>query len=158
MDTAEFWTIIEDADGDPGRLHDTLAGLSREQLVGFERLHDEQMERAYSCDLWGAGYLRFAGMGDDTFDYFRAALISRGRTVFEAAVLDPDSLADVQLGDEEEWEDWMSPTMEVIHRKTGEYDFADPRPRTDAPTEPSGTEWDEDDLPARFPRIARAFG
>lgn len=158
MDTTEFWTIIEGAGGSPVRLHDTLAGLSRDQLVAFEGLHDEQMDRAYTWDLWGAGYLRFGGMGDDAFDYFRAFLLSRGRAVFEAAVRDPDTLADVELDDEEEWEDWMSPTMEVIHRETGEYDFADPSPRTDAPTEPSGADWEEDDLPARFPRIARAVG
>jgi hypothetical protein len=158
MDTNEFWTIIEAADGTPGRLHATLAELPRDRLVAFERIHQEQIDRAYTWDLWGAGYLRFGGMGDDAFEYFRAYLISRGRTVFEAAVRDPDALADVELDDGEEWEDWMSPTMEVIHRETGEYDFADPRPRTDAPTEPSGTPWDEDELPARYPRIARAFG
>jgi hypothetical protein len=39
MDTTTFWTIIEGAEGNPGRLHDALDGLPREQLVAFERPH-----------------------------------------------------------------------------------------------------------------------
>jgi hypothetical protein len=103
--------------------------------------------------LWGAAYVIEGGCSDDSFDYFRAYLISRGRAVYERAIADPDSLADIELEDGDAWEDWMSPTMVVMHGRTGQYALAGPATGPH-PTEPQGEAWDEDDLAALLPRLA----
>src|SRR5690349_7516324 len=147
MNDAEFWELIDGA-ASPTVLHDRLARLSTEDLVAFERHHDRLMRDSYRWDLWGAAYVINGGCGDDEFDYFRAYLISRGRSVFEGALADPDTLADVQLADADEWEDWMSPTMAVVHARTGRWEFAaPPDPNRQTVGEPLGQKWDEEDLP-----------
>ncbi len=156
MDEEAFWAIIRRADS-PSGLHAELAKLPDDELLSFERLHARCIHRAYTWELWGAAYVINGGCSDDTFEYFRAALISLGRDVYERALGDPDSLADVDLQDEEEWEDWMSPTMHVVHSRTGKYGFVGP-PETPAPREPSGEEWTDEDLPERFPRLSAKYG
>jgi len=151
-----FWSLIGQARR-PGQLHEELSRLPDEQLLSFERLHAAYMNRAYTWGLWGAAYVINGGCSDDTFEYFRAALISLGRNVYERALADPDSLADVDLQEEEEWEDWMSPTMHVIHTRTGKYGFVGP-PAEPAPHQPSGEEWSDEDLESRFPRLAAKHG
>lgn len=159
MDPGRFWRITEGA-ASPKDLHDALAELPEADLVSFERLHEARMNESYSWDLWGAAYIIQGGCGDDSFDYFRAYLISLGSQSFNAALANPDSLAEVDLDAEgEEWEDWMSPTMAVVFARTGEYNFADSKPSSSVRSgEPSGEEWDEADLPARFPRLAARYG
>ena len=159
MDTNEFWNLIERAQS-PQALHAELAGLPDDELAAFERMHSEAFTKSYDWGLWGAAYVIDGGCSDDTFDYFRAYLISRGRAAFENAMTDPDSLADVDIADGEEWEDWMSPTMMVIHARTGNYDFAAaPDPESQIGGQPpSGQAWEEDELPSRFPRLAAKYG
>ncbi len=156
MDPQTFWSMIE-ASTTPHGLHSRLLQLDNDELVAFERLHEDHVRRAYSWDLWGAAYLINGGCSDDTFEYFRAALIARGRATYERALQDPDSLAEVDFGPDEEWEDWMSPTMHVVRARAGKYGFAG-SPTGPAPTTPSGTKWDEDELPRRFPRLAAKHG
>lgn len=157
MDLDQFWVIVDGA-STPAALHDTLDALGQDDLIAFEQLHDAWMRNAYRWDLWGAAYVINGGCGDDSFDYFRAYLISRGRAIYEAALIDPDSLADVDLEDEDAWEDWMSPTMAVVHRRTGEYGFAAPAdPDLNPLGEPAGEPWDEDELPELFPRLSARY-
>lgn len=151
-----FWSLIERARR-PSELHAELSRLPDDLLLAFERLHPAHMHRAYTWDLWGAAYVINGGCSDDTFEYFRSALISLGRDVFERALEDPDSLADVDLQDEEEWEDWMSPTMHVVHARAGKYGFVGP-PDQSAPHQPAGEEWSDDELESRFPRLAAKHG
>lgn len=158
MDSAQFWSIVESVDS-PSALHDALDALSNDDLLSFERQHAAYMDQAYDWGLWGAAYVINGGCSDDAFEYFRAYLISRGRAVFEAALTDPDSLADAALDDEDKWEDWMSPTMCVVHARTGQYAFVGPPdPHRARRQEPSGEPWTDDDLPSRFPRLARQYG
>lgn len=162
MDPDRFWAIV-DGVATPGGLHARLEVLALPELVAFERRHDRLTHEAYDWGVWGAAYVLHGGCSDDTFSDFRAYLVSRGRTVFERTLADPDSLADVDdLDDEgEEWEDWSSPTMAVMHRRTGEHDFAGP-PDPDRPAwgEPSGEQWDEDgdELDRLFPRLTARYG
>jgi Protein of unknown function (DUF4240) len=156
MNEELFWSLIERARR-PDELHAELATLPDDQLLGFERLHAVYMHRAYTWSLWGAAYVINGGCSDDTFEYFRSALISRGRDVYDRALTDPDSLAEVDLQDEEEWEDWMSPTMHVVHARSGNYGFVGP-PEQAAPAQPTGEEWTDDELPSRFPRLTAKYG
>ena len=89
MDAKGFWQMIDLADS-PTDLHRRLAALEDPDLVDFEVHHRQAFADSYDWGLWGAAYVIDGGCGDDSFDYFRAYLISRGRTVFETALDDPD--------------------------------------------------------------------
>jgi hypothetical protein len=160
MDNDRFWALIERA-RTADELQAELVSLSEADFAGFERRHDEVFHGSYDWRLWAAAYLIGHGCSDDEFDYFRAWLISRGRDTFTTALADPDSLAELEMGDGSEWEDWMSPTMTVIHARTGRYEFATNLGRPFRwPREPSGDPWDDLDdraLAARFPRIATKY-
>jgi hypothetical protein len=158
VDLDGFWTLT-DAAKTPADLHARLARLSDADLQDYERFHDELMRRAYRWDLWGAAYVIDGGCSDDGFAYFRSYLISRGRAVYDAALADADGLAALTFEDADGWEDWMSPTMMVIHARTGKYAFARPPDVNREPLgDPAGEEWDEDDLEARFPRLTERYG
>jgi hypothetical protein len=157
MDTAAFWAIMGGSQH-PEDLHKALNVLSDADLAAWETHYEEQWARTYTWDLWGAAYVIAGGCSDDSFDYFRAWLLSRGQAVVAQALSDADSLADVDVADEEEWEDWMSPTMAVVHARTGSYAYVNDSPALRQPPEPAGDEWDEEQLPQRCPRLGSKFG
>ncbi len=78
-----------------GTLSDVLKGLPPDEIVRFDHWMDQQTDRAYHRDLWQAAVLINGGASDDGFYYFRLWLLGMGKAVFEAAIEDPDSLADV---------------------------------------------------------------
>jgi len=100
----EFWDVIErvradadsaDADAVAARATEILALLPPVQIVAAAQVLWDLMADSYRGDLWAAAYLINGGASDDGFEYFRGWLITQGREVFERAVADPDSLADV---------------------------------------------------------------
>ena len=100
MSNEAFWRIIKTAcppDGEPShrpdRLADTLRTVPTDDVVAFARTYEQHVARAYTWSLWGAAYVINGGCSDDGFDYFIDWLISEGRSTYEAALADPDSLA-----------------------------------------------------------------
>src|SRR5262249_43197 len=94
--------MIEDAKAEAGDdsyaqarlLARSLSSLSVEEIFAFEAIFNRLHAAAYRADLWGAAYLVNGGCSDDGFDYFRAGLIALGRSAYEAALTNPDLLAD----------------------------------------------------------------
>lgn len=76
------------------RLAARLCELPPSDIVAFGRIHHQLQADAYRWDLWGAAYLVQGGCSDDGFADFRGWLVGQGRRVFEAALRDPDSLAE----------------------------------------------------------------
>jgi hypothetical protein len=146
MEIDDFWALIDesrrgcadDPDEQAWSLAELLEARPPEEVAAFRRLYDQQLARAARWDLWGAGYVINGGMGDDSFGCFCHWLISRGRRVFERALADPDSLADVP----EAVEDC------IAAERLGEIAGA-----AAAPRDLDGEDWQEDDLPERFPRL-----
>ncbi|MFI5755399.1 DUF4240 domain-containing protein [Streptomyces sp. NPDC051569] len=103
MDETEFWEIIdstrEAAEGDPedhaDLLVERLMRLDPDSVLDFGRHFEARYNRAYRWDLWGAAVVLLGGASDDAFDYFRCWLIGQGREIFEGALHDPDSLAEL---------------------------------------------------------------
>jgi Protein of unknown function (DUF4240) len=98
-----FWQIIERSlDGTDSvgltmkrqtqLLERELQELSREEFVGFAYLFSEFYSEACREDLWAVAYVVMGGCSDDCFMDFRKWLVTRGRSVYEAALRDPDSL------------------------------------------------------------------
>jgi hypothetical protein len=104
MEVGEFWSIVEaslqshpaDCVAQAKALEQHLASLTEAQHCGF-CLRFEMMDARVSAreHLWAAAYIIRGGCSDDSWMDFRAALISRGRQVCEAAIMEPDSLADL---------------------------------------------------------------
>lgn len=166
MDKAQFWRLIEDAkaksggecEEQAGLLQSSLSLLSAEEIATFDKLFNEFRAAAYRWDLWGACYLINGGGSDDGFEYFCRWLIGQGREMFEAALAQPDSLADLIKGNivwgdgNLDCEELDYAAMKAYQQKTGQelpYD----EQRTSL-SEPAGMKWEEDDLDAMFSRIA----
>ena len=191
MDTDAFWSLIEDSLGHaPGRaergryLTARLAELSAAEIPAFQAHLDALCVRADRWSLWAAAARILGGFcSDDGFEDFRHWLIGRGRTVFEQAVADPDSLADAPeirrlagrpssaWDDDAEspsWESLSYLAAEAYAIATGDQDEdafddavadaeVDPVPQPDYLAEEQWSARDEEAAAARIPRLARAF-
>ncbi len=97
MTTERFWEIIEATIA--ATREEQLELFSHElhqiplpQLLEFEQRFIEFNIKSYNWELWLVAWLCGEGMcSDDSFTDFRSWLISRGRTVYEAALRDADS-------------------------------------------------------------------
>ena len=165
MTREQLWEIVDavnagagpDMDAKTEALAERLQELDAPEVAGFQARFDELMVEAYTWDLWGAAYVIFGGCSYDGFIDFRSSLISMGRVTFEAALADPESLADLDeaqvacLGYELDYEGYAYACTDVYEEKTGEQ----PECTAPCPEQPAGEEWDEDEdiLRERFPRL-----
>ncbi len=166
MTEDEFWRIVEEINlpgaGDMAAKERLLAqhleGRDAEAVGAFGDHMDVMMDKAYSWPLWAAAYIIDGGCSDDAFMDFRSTLICMGRDIFEAACAAPDSLAklDDDILEEMSHEGLLYVPSTIYQAKTG-----DDRPRRQqAPAEPHGEAWDEDDedkLRALCPELYERF-
>lgn len=173
MTRDEYWALIEKARATADESYASKADESREvwdpELLTAEHLRvdleaggperiaeflahqDAVMAQSYTWSLWGAAYLMNGGCSDDGFEYFRGWLIAQGRKVFERALEDPDTLAEIWSGDEVECEDILSVATSAYETATGEFPEARSVPYPDL-----GERWDFDDdaeMERRFPKL-----
>lgn len=124
MTLDEFWEHIKktrrkDPDAHVEKLEARLAKLPPDEILDFDHWWTVLARESYDRNLWGAAYLINGGCSDDGFDYFRDWLILQGRDVFQAAVSDPDSLADVLGPDAGEVECECYPALYAWFTATG---------------------------------------
>lgn len=166
MTEDRFWNLIDQTIGagqeqQSATLQNALSKLTPAEIEAFERAFHREQKRAYTWDLWGAAYVMNGGASDDGFEYFQRWLISKGRKVFEAALADPDSLADVfARGEVYEFEEFAYAASYAWQEKTGINPWKDPKgtfPYTGAPPagQPSGVPFKEDAayLSKRYPKL-----
>ena len=137
-------------------LKDRLVRLNETDLKEFIDHFDSVDAEAYTWPLWGAAYVMNGGCSDDSFSDFRATLISHGRKIFEMALLDPESLADVDFEDREGicYEGFQYVTLDVAKEKFGE---VPKKMSVSFPIEPSGEEWDESAVDDLYPRLSAKY-
>jgi hypothetical protein len=162
MDEVKFWEIVGsvhdrsngDMDEKCSLLSTALSKLPKDEAKAFSALFDAMMDRAYSWPLWGAAYVINGGCGDDTFSDFRASLISRGRTAYESALSDPESLATEHF-DEDVWfyEGYQYAVTDGVKASVGSVVNRE----SPHPDEPSGQAWDEDKVYDLYPKLAEKF-
>jgi Protein of unknown function (DUF4240) len=170
-----FWALIDQTvveSKDQGRqleaLRTVLRQLTAAEIEAFELAFQAAQARAYTWDLvYACKLMSVSGLcSDDGFEYFQRWLISRGRTVFETAVADPDSLADAQSNQADglfDFEDFAYVAAGVWSEKTGINPWKDPKgrfPYTGAPPSgmPAGHEVTDDrELAKRFPKLWARF-
>lgn len=165
-----FWSIIERTK--PGQssqdeqlmlLHRELQKLTPGELEAFGGTMDELLTNSYSWDLWGAAYVIMGGASDDSFEYFREWMISRGRSFFETASADPDRMADLipmEFDEIPDFELFAYAASEVWAEKTGGDSIDMPtQPDMIYSHEPSGEPFEEDSdaLEKRYPLLWARF-
>lgn len=172
MDKPKFWKMIDDsrtnAHGDFGLqielLRKRMRDLPPNEIVSFQALFSDLLIDSYRWDLWAAAYLINGGCSDDGFHYFRSWLISKGESVYENALSDPESLTKVITGEDRkhgcELESFEYVASEVWQEKTGKERGEFPHSRRRQPRSPRGEEWNEDrtELQRRFPILWKEFG
>jgi TATA-binding protein-associated factor Taf7 len=170
----------EDDVADPVALAllELLTQLPAEEIAAFDNIFEEQRFRAENDDIANAAVLIEHGfLGDDSFDDFRAGLVALGRSTFEAALADPDTLADhplvreIAAANDPRWlgrEDMLFVASHAYSAVTGEdevtfYDFAEGlRGDEEEPDEDDQEvdEWsvtDEEETRRRLPQLAELF-
>jgi hypothetical protein len=128
------------------RLKELLEAMPQAGRAQFARIFSELLDAAYRWDLWAAAHVLGGGCSDDGFSDFRSWLISMGRSVFESALKDPETLTDLQA----------DPTVEDFFFEEFQHvalqGLAGSR-AVSSPREPTGRKWSAAELPAIVPRI-----
>jgi hypothetical protein len=170
MTINQFWDIIgrvhEAGRGDMKRkcelIGEELRKLSPEEVRSFGDYYTEFYYRAYREDLWDAAYLICGGCGDDSFMDFRHTLISMGREIFEKAMSNPDSLADLDLDEEsasfEGYQYAIGHAYEDVMKRGGEVTEEFGSRGGTHPKSPAGTECNSWEMEKQFPRLTAKYG
>jgi hypothetical protein len=170
MTLDEFWDLIEstrvpDAPEHAARLIAALGARPVDDILAFGHQFGAFHVAAYRWDLWGAAYLINGGCGNDSFMDFRTGLILRGQQVYEAALTNPDSLADVPGAGSIQLEEYIGP--KAYRASTGRDDYYEelarrfPPPPITGRRRPLGTDWDFDsaqEMQQRYPRLWARLG
>lgn len=173
MTLDEFWDHIhktrrKDPDAHVEKLVTRLAKLPPDEIVDFDHWWGTLAREAYHWNLWGAAYTINGGCSDDGFTDFRSWLMLQGRDVFQAAVTNPDTLADVVDGAEVDCECY--PALDAWFAATGTekdddgyrtWAAACSTKHPERPRAPDlGASWDFDDLEEvrkRLPRLCALY-
>ena len=158
MELDQFWRFVEAAKAKAGNdtearvdgLRAVLGVLSPAELQSFQDHYDQLIAMSYRWDLWAGAYIINGGCSDDGFRYFRDWLISEGRSVFEAALKDPDSLADLPHIDPAELESFGYVALD-LHEEKGA--GAMRREFSGEAGDPAGEPWNEEAVGELLPRL-----
>ncbi len=166
MPEQEFWHIVENTCVGENRgktqvsnLRKNLLTLDANEINGFDLTLGSLVFKSLSDKLWNAAEVILGGCGDDSFIDFRYWLISKGRSIFEKAVDDPDTLADV-INDHDikrgcSFPEFASIAGEAWNKKTGK-SFLSRRSGYElfkSPVIPSTLE----DIEYKFPKLSARF-
>jgi len=136
LDEDLYWQIINESllnsntqEEQQNYLKKRLQTLSPSEIIGFKLLTDKLLFESYNSELWCAGYIINQGCSDDSFEYFRRWIISRGKDVFYKAKSNPDSLI-TEISEDIDYYDFESLNMipdEAFEAKTSKeiYDYID---------------------------------
>lgn len=169
----EFWSLIDDtrpAYPDPSAhaaaITAALTEFGLDRTLEHAASFDRAMDALYTWPLWGTAYLAFGGCSDDAFEYLRAWIVAAGEAAWRKAAEEPEGLFVELLGGSpdpdarwqeiglNEGEPLLYAAGDAHHQLTGEWLSGRSH---QYPDEPSGEEWDEDELPDIFPDLAAAL-
>ena len=162
MDSLKFWEIINtsktNSSGNYSKqqteLKKELLKLPSIEILEFDNKFRTLRGQVNNWNFWAAAYIINGGCSDDCFSDFRGWLIGQGKTVFENAINNIETLSELTQTNEGDWEGLSYIPTEAYENKTG----------NDIPNgvrenfETSGEEWEEDDLKIKFPKLWSKFG
>lgn len=171
MTESEFWNLIEQsrestsvvADS-PKWLVDHLARSPVNEILDFAREFRKACDVSHDFRLCAAATAICGYCSDDTFADFCAWLIGQGRSVFERALENPDSLADLSdfCGDDGDASlgSLASVAFRAYETKTGRKDFWEQLPDFPPYVLKNEEAWDgkPETLEKIVPRLYAKFG
>jgi hypothetical protein len=168
MTDADFWSLIDTSQshamGDCRQqerdLKVLLANLTIDEIAQFNVRYNNFIRDAYQWDLWGAAYIIGGGCSDDGFWDFRSWLVSRGRKVYRTALRNPESLSRFvsRTDPDRSWKSFLNPAAFVWAELTDRPMEECPGSASSLGETPRGKEWDEGELPKKFPKLWAEFG
>jgi Protein of unknown function (DUF4240) len=164
MNVDQFWQIVERVHAVSPRnmavkchlLAEELRALPPGEIQSFDRHFTDCEFRAYSKDLWGAAFVINNGCGDTGFMDFCSTLISLGRSAFENALRDPESLAEVDI--DRAWARYEG--YQYVAHTVHEQITGNPLPNYSSPYRAplAGTPFQEWAMLARYPKLVAKYG
>lgn len=164
MESDKFWEIIEvskskslgDYEKQQTELENELLKLTAIEVLEFKNMFRTLRGEINNWDFWAAAYIINRGCSDDCFSDFRGWLIGQGKTTFENAIQNVESLAELDNTNDGDWEGLSYIPTVVYEKKTG---VKIPQGIHEN-IEISGEEWEEDEneLKNRFPKLYSKFG
>lgn len=104
MSENEFWDLIAEAKAATGKkdevppwLEQRLQEFPAEEIIDFSAWLATFCGRSYNAKLWVAASIIEGGLSYDGFFGFQGWLIAQGKAVYENALDNPDSLADIEF-------------------------------------------------------------
>lgn len=165
MEEKQYWDIVQrslnetkNQDAQEAWLIEELRKLPLEEIIGFRLRTDWLLYQSYTSDILCANYIMEGGCSDDSFEYFRCWLISRGEEAYNNAMQNPDSLIDEVVDGRKyyDFESFWYVALVAFEKNTGKelYDFIDYDTFTTCEENYPGFESDwEDDIPESVKRI-----
>ena len=165
MDWDHFWAVVDAAVRPAGLDHADGLRAELERLpwfavVAFQARFEEAVAAADGPDLRAAADL-VQGPGPAAYREFRVWLVGRGQATYDAALADPDSLADVLDGDPVDGAGLDRVAVRVYEAKTGMSDFPQQVSQIERGSPPRPAAADDVPDPAdarrRLPRLAALY-
>lgn len=123
-----FWTMFDSLSDDKSEavneLQARLQQLDPDVLEKFQLVFEYLHKKADFRDMWVAGSIIEGSLSDDGFTDFRTGLIAQGQDIYEAAINNPDNLADYIFDTDYSKDIWISNesiayvAVEVYEEKT----------------------------------------
>lgn len=164
METDRFWQIIEvsksksngDYEKQQNELEKELLKLSGIEILEFDNKFRTLRGEIYSWDFWAAAYIINGGCSDDSFSDFRGWLIGQGKTIYNSAINDIETLSILKETNNGDWEGLSYVPTDAYKKKTGR----DIPEGIQENFEISGEEWkeNENELKSKFPKLWKQFG
>src|SRR5690606_28123599 len=103
MEAEKFWKIMEvtrtKSSGDyrkqQSELKKELLKLTPNEVLEFDNKFRTLRGEIYNWDFWAAAYIINGGCSDDCFSDFQGWLIGQGKSTFENAIKDIETLAEI---------------------------------------------------------------
>ena len=127
MTREEFWQLIEESRNQTDQaswLEAELRASGKKVILAFEDNLRRVMLDASNFRILAANFVLTSYVSDDGFEDFRAWLVQQGQKHFEAALADPESIADwLNVEDTEDINgEWLHMLAYTILDDTGEVD------------------------------------
>ena len=131
MTEAIFWSLIEQSRAESKTrpkqifqiLQEKLASFSGDEILRFDHILHEILRFGYRSNMLAAATIINVSSELDELNEFEAFIIMQGKEVWDQALKNPDSLADLEIEDEAKCPELLEIPEKAYEQATGEEDF-----------------------------------
>ena len=131
MTEAIFWKLIDTAIAESkgslknalNILEEDVAKLPGDQILRFDLILHETARVGYRSNMLAAAYIINAGSDLDDLNDFLGFVIMQGQAIWQNALKNPDSLADIEIEDEALCTEIWELPEKAYERSTSQEDF-----------------------------------